>query len=133
MSQIIDIKTNTNSETVVESVANNLEPQKTDSKGKTDEKVIINPADYMPVIDLTGKSDEEIISLAEKRIERQSNISSGPVPAILIYKWVVKELKNNTEFAKQTLIRSKSLQKSFDYVMGIVLSVSRQMKATKAE
>lgn len=119
MSEIIEIKTNAKSETelMAEGFANGLMPK--EPKKETDEKTVINPDDYKQVIDFAGKSDEEIIKYAEKRIDNQSNISSGPVPAILIYKWVVKEAKNNVEFAKKILIKSKSLQKSFDYVMSI--------------
>lgn len=135
MSQIIEIPTNAKSETEImaEGFANGLMPKRQDSKKETDEKTMINPEDYKPIVEFMDKTDEEIISLAEKRIESQSNISSGPVPAILIYKWVVKELKNNVEFAKRTLIKSKSLQKSFDYVMSIAESrAKKQAKMTGA-
>lgn len=89
-----------------------------DRKETVSEKNVVqpDPKDYEPVVELDGKSDEEIINLSIKRINEQSDTSDNGVPAIAIYLWLLDRVKSDVELAKRTLLKSKTLAKSFEYL-----------------
>ena len=77
-----------------------------------------DPKDYEPVVELDGKSDEEIINLSIKRINEQSDTGDNGVPAIAIYLWLLDKIKSDVDLAKRTLLKSKTLAKTFEYQSG---------------
>lgn len=89
-----------------------------DRKETVSEKNVVqpDPKDYEPVVELDGKSDEEIINLSIKRINEQSDTGDNGVPAIAIYLWLLDRVKSDVELAKRTLLKSKTLAKSFEYL-----------------
>lgn len=89
-----------------------------DIKETVFEENVLQPApkDYEPVVELDGKSDEEIINLSIKRINEQSDTGDNGVPAIAIYLWLLDKVKSDVDLAKRTLLKSKTLAKSFEYL-----------------
>lgn len=90
-----------------------------DKNGEESKTVEIDPKDYEPVVELDGKNDDEIIELALKRLNEQADTGDNGVPAIAIYLWMIEKIKSDVEFAKRTLLKSKVLAKSFQYLVDI--------------
>ncbi len=92
-----------------------------------------DPKDYEPVVELDGKSDEEIINLSIKRINEQSDTGDNGVPAIAIYLWLLDKIKSDVDLAKRTLLKSKTLAKSFEYVSGIAYNRAKVIHETSSQ
>lgn len=106
-----------------------------DRKETVSEKNVVqpDPKDYEPVVELDGKNDKEIINLSIKRINEQSDTGDNGVPAIAIYLWLLDRVKSDVELAKRTLLKSKTLEKSFEYVSGIAYNRAKAIHETSSQ
>lgn len=74
---------------------------------------------YMPIVDLGALSDGEISRAAQNKLSGEMDIRT------FLYSWLHFTFRTNLEFAKQFLVKSKSLSKGIDYIQDKLKAASK--------
>lgn len=106
----------------------NEEPKITAVKCNESDEVLdvpeINYDDFRPIFNFEGLSEEQIIDGALNRLMQDTYYSIDGMPLIACFLYVYNKARQDIDFAKQVLIKSKNFAKAFKYLRNEVSSLA---------
>lgn len=73
---------------------------------------------YMPIVDIERLNDDQLVRAAQNKLAGDMDVRT------FIYCWLHFAFRDNHDFAKQFLVKSKCLDKGIDYIKGKLKKVS---------
>lgn len=77
---------------------------------------------FLPILDFSKVTDEQICDAACNKLLCDSYFGINGFPVIACFLWAYNKAKNDLEFAKQVCIKSKTFNKAFEYLKKSVMS-----------